>query len=226
MSNNIRTIRVIGKGQIKVKPDMIRITITLKGNYKDYEETLQRSAQDTSQLKDILISFGFESSDLKTLSFNVNTDYESYKENGIYKQKFVGYEFRHIVKIEFEADNKQLGKILYALANCPMKPELRISYTVKNQEAEKNKLLSKAVNDAKEKAEVLADAANVMLKEIQSIDYSWKEIDFQIRPMSTRVMEDTSYMMEADYEEESYNIDINPDDIEVSDTVTVVWEIA
>lgn len=29
----MRTIRVTGKGQIKVKPDMTRITITLEGMY-------------------------------------------------------------------------------------------------------------------------------------------------------------------------------------------------
>lgn len=221
MGNNIRTICVIGKGQIKVKPDMIRVTMTLKGIHKDYQKTLHQSAQDTGQLKDILISFGFKSSDLKTLYFNVDIKYKNYRELSGYKKKLIGYEFRHVVKIEFEADNKQLGKILYALANCPMKPELRISYTVKNQEAEKNKLLSKAVSDAKEKAEVLADAANVMLKEIQSIDYSWKEFDFEVRPMTTRLRNAMRL-----YEEKSYNLDINPDDIEVSDTVTVVWEIA
>ena len=32
----MRTIRVTGKGQIKVKPDMTRISITLSGLYKDY----------------------------------------------------------------------------------------------------------------------------------------------------------------------------------------------
>ena len=29
--NNMRTIRVTGKGQIKVKPDMTRITMSLEG---------------------------------------------------------------------------------------------------------------------------------------------------------------------------------------------------
>ena len=38
----MRTIRVTGKGQIKVKPDMTRITITLEGLYPDYAETLRR----------------------------------------------------------------------------------------------------------------------------------------------------------------------------------------
>ena len=43
----MRTIRVTGKGQIRVRPDMTRITVTLTGLYKEYSETLRRSSADT-----------------------------------------------------------------------------------------------------------------------------------------------------------------------------------
>ena len=69
----MRTIRVTGKGQIKVKPDMTRISITLEGMYPDYAETLRHSSEDTDSLKDVLAAFGFERTDLKTLSFNVDS---------------------------------------------------------------------------------------------------------------------------------------------------------
>lgn len=219
----MRTIRVTGKGQIKVKPDMTRITMTLTGLNKEYSETLRRSSEDTEALKDVLSGFGFERSDLKTLNFSVDTEYESYRDkNNDYKQRFVGYRFNHILKVEFESDNDRLGKVLYALANCKVRPEFRISYTVKDPEASKNLLLGRAVTDAKEKATVLTQAGGVRLKEIQSIDYSWGEIDFEYRPMRGAVLAEKCMPCSAD---ESYDLDIEPDDIEVSDTVTVVWEI-
>ena len=137
----MRTIRVTGKGQIKVKPDMTRITMSLEGVYPEYGETLRRSSQDTEQLKDVLSAFGFERGDLKTLNFSVDTEYESYRDKGVYKQRFVGYKFHHVMKVEFESDNDRLGTILYALANCSVKPEFRISYTVKDPETAKNELL-------------------------------------------------------------------------------------
>ena len=120
----MRTIRITGKGQIKVKPDMTRITMSLEGVYTDYGETLQRSSEDTEQLKDVLSAFGFERSDLKTLNFSVDTEYESYKDKGVYKQRFVGYKYHHVMKVEFASDNVRLGKILYALANCSVKRQL------------------------------------------------------------------------------------------------------
>ena len=47
--SDMRMIRVTGKGQIKVKPDMTRVTITLEDVYEEYDETLHHSAQDTEQ---------------------------------------------------------------------------------------------------------------------------------------------------------------------------------
>ena len=219
----MRTIRVTGKGQIKVRPDMTRITMTLEGLQKEYGETLLHSSEDTEALKDVLSGFGFERSDLKTLSFSVDTEYESYRDkNNDYKQRFVGYKFNHVMKVEFDSDNDRLGKILYAQANCSVRPEFRISYTVKDPEAAKNLLLGKAVADAKEKAAVLTQAADVTLKDIQSIDYSWGEIDFEYRPMRGNVLAEKCLAAPMDA---SYDLDIEPDDINVSDAVTVVWEI-
>lgn len=220
----MRTIRVTGKGQIKVRPDMTRITLSLEGTYPEYGEALRRSSQDTEQLKDLLAGFGFEQSDLKTLNFHVDTEYESYKDHGAYKQRLVGYKYHHTMKVEFESDNERLGKVLYALAHCDVQPEFRLSYTVKDPEAAKNELLGKAVTDARVKATVLTQAAGVDLKDIQSIDYSWGQINFEVQPMNRMLMAEEC-CDSAINEVGSYDMDIEPDDIEVSDTVTVVWEI-
>lgn len=90
-------------------------------------------------------------------------------------------------------------------------------------EAAKNELLGKDVKDAKEKAAVITAAASVTLKDIQSIDYSWGEIEFEVSPMN-RLMKVCAPVPVA-CEDACYDMDIEPDDIDVADTVTVVWEI-
>ena len=224
----MKTIRVTGKGNLKVHPDMTVITIDLKGLYPDYDETLKHSSEDIELLKDVLSGFDFERKDLKTLSFDVDPEYESYEERRgnqkQYKRRLVGYKFTHRLKVEFLSDNDRLGKILYALANCSVKPELRISYTVRDREAAKNELLAKAITDAKEKAAILTKAAGITLGTIQSIDYSWGEINFEVHPMR-KYMECVDYDMAPTLGSKSYAMDIEPDDIEVADTVTVTWNI-
>ncbi len=223
----MKMIRVTGKGQIKVHPDMTRIRINLEGRDPDYAVTLRDSADSAEAIKDLLAPFGFERTDLKTLSFNVEPEYEHYEEKVgrrmEYKRRFLDYKFTHVMKVEFESDNDRLGKILYALATCPLDPEFSLSYTVKDPEAAKNQLLDKAVKDAIAKAGVLAGAAGQKLGEIQNMDYSWGHIDFEFRPMDAG----SGFCMDAPccLEEKSLNLDIEPDDIEVKDTVTVIWEI-
>ena len=218
----MKTIRVTGKGQLKVHPDMTRITIELEGMDWEYGETLKKSSKETEKMKDLLVPFGFERTDLKTLRFNVEPIYESYKVKDEYKRRFNGYKFTHVMKVEFDSDNKRLGKILYALANSTLHPEFSLSYTVKDPEAVKNELLGKAVKDAMAKAGVLSSAAGVKLGDIQSVDYSWGEIDFEVRPMNRNL---EMYDCKALEPTASYDMDIEPDDIELQDTVTVVWEI-
>lgn len=218
----MKTIRVTGKGQLKVHPDMTRITMELEGMDWEYGETLKKSSKETEKMKDLLVPFGFERTDLKTLRFNVEPIYESYKVNDEYKRRFNGYKFTHVMKVEFDSDNKRLGKILYALAGSTLHPEFSLSYTVKDPEAVKNELLGKAVKDAIAKAGVLSSAAGVKLGDIQSVDYSWGEIDFEVRPMNRFFGADGCKALEPSV---GYDMDIEPDDIEVQDTVTVVWEI-
>ena len=221
---NERIIKVTGKGNLKIRPDMTRITISLDGQNEEYDKILEQSTKDTERLKDIFEKLGFERNDVKTLMFDVDTRNESYQtKDKSWKERFVGYEYKHVVKVEFDIDNARLGKILYVLANAKdIHPDFRLSYTVKDKEASKNELIGKAVADAKTKAEVLTKAAGVSLKEIKSIDYSCGEIQFEYSPMRRDIL--LGSVMD-DACEGSYDVDIEPDDVEVSDTVTVVWEI-
>jgi len=52
--SNMRTIRVTGKGNLKIKPDLTRITLSVEGTFPEYGEALRRSSKDTEQLKDLL----------------------------------------------------------------------------------------------------------------------------------------------------------------------------
>lgn len=212
-----RTIRVKGKGKISVKPDTIKITIKAEGLCWNYGETIEQSTQDTRILRDALKNAGLDPKDLKTTYFSIDSKYESYRDkNDDYKEKFVGYEYEHRTYIKFENDNKILGKVLYELAHCDVKVKFDINYTVKDKEKVKNDLLEKAVKDSTTKAKVLAKASGVKLKEILNIDYSWGEIDIYSSPM------DDWMVCEA---KSSYDIDIEADDIDVQDTVTITWTI-
>ncbi len=219
-SEEMRTIKVTGKGTLRLAPDTTRLTVTLRGTYRDYAEALRRSAEGSDKLRELSVSLGFESADLKTLSFDVDARYEGvHMPDGTFRQQFAGYEFTHVLKLEFPSDNDLLGKLLSAFAGSGVEPELQISYTVKDKESAKTALLESAVKSAREKAETLCSASGVTLNDIQSIDYSLADAAFETRPMARGLMAAEAMKSAA------FDAGIVPDDIEVSDTVTVVWEI-
>ena len=218
---NIRTIRVTGKGLLKIKPDQTCIFMDLEGVEEKYEDTVRRSSEDTKAVKDALEKVGIAQENVRTTSFDIEPQYEGYEEKGVWKQAFKGYRFTHSLRFVFDMDKELLGKIFGALAACPANPQFRVSYRVKDQESAKKLLLASAVSDAKEKAEILTLAAGVSLKEIRHIDYSFGAVQMEVMPMN-RLKAAGGVACCADYE---MSVDMNPEDIEVSDTVTVVWEL-
>jgi len=220
-----RTVRVTGKGKLAVKPDVTRLLLNLEGLRKEYNDTLKLSSDLTESLKTTLEAFGFARKDLKTLHFNVESEYRSEKDRyGNWKQVFEGYRFTHRLKVEFPSDNARLGKLLYALGRCPAAPEIRIEYTISDPESAKNELLGKAVADSRAKAGILAAASGVTLGEILTVDYSWGEVEFVSRPMNAEMKCYSTIGIGS--EGGSYDLDIEADDINLTDTVTVIWSIA
>lgn len=218
-----RTVKVTGKGKISVKPDTIRLRICLEDTCLEYDEALKRTSDSVEILKDMFERLGYDRKELKTVHFNVNTEYESYQDKDKnWKRRFEGYKYTHRLKLEFPAENQRLGKILYALAHSPLSPEFTIEYTVGNPEEVKNALLGAAVKDSMTKANVLASAAGVKLGSIVNMDYSWGEVEFVSRPLE----ELSIRCCEPDIcESDSYDMDIEADDIDMTDTVTVIWNL-
>ena len=71
-----RTIRVTGKGKISVKPDTIRLHISLEETFREYDETMEHSTASVELLKDLIERLGYDRKDLKTLYFHIDTEDE------------------------------------------------------------------------------------------------------------------------------------------------------
>ncbi len=215
------TIKVTGRGKISVKPDMVRLLLNLEEMADTYDGAVELSLRQTGEMKDSLAGAGFAPEDLKTLSFRVSAEYENYQEGQVWKRRQAGYKFTHSLKLEFPVADQVLGRIIHALSRCQAHPEFRIQYTVKDGEAVKNKLLENAMADSRAKAEILAGAAGAALGPVRQIDYSWGEVELVSK--SAGLLRGCS--MDDAPEPAAYNMDIEPDEVETTDTVTVVWEL-
>ena len=216
-----RTITIKGIGKLSLKPDQTVVSLTLKTVHGDYDKAMDEAAKHLEQLRNAITEIGFAKDDLKTTSFDVSTEYENERDkNGNYKRIFIGYRVTHGLKLEFDFDSQRLSKVLGAMAGCIAEPELNVQFTVKDKEAVNAALLESACINAKAKAEILTKASGVTLGELISIDYHWGELKLY---SPTRYEMEDACMMRASAAPTA--MDIEPDDIDVSDSVTFVWEI-
>lgn len=214
-----RTITVKGIGKATAKPDFVVLTMSLEASDIDYDKAMQKAAEQIQQLNDTLTGIGFEKGSVKTTNFNVRTDYDRIKDrNGNYKSVFNGYEVTHNLKLSFDFDMSRLSQALSAIASCLAHPQLSVAFTVKDATAINEEMLRSATVNARRKAEILCEASGVALGDLIAIDYNWGELDIYSH---TRYdcCEDAMIMAAP------ASIDIDPEDIDVSDTATFVWEI-
>ena len=214
-----RTITVKGIGKATAKPDFVVLTMSLEASDMDYDKAMQKAAEQIQQLNDTLVGIGFEKGSVKTTNFNVRTDYDRVKDrNGDYRSVFNGYEVTHNLKLSFDFDMGRLSQALSAIASCLAHPQLSVAFTVKDATAINEEMLRSATVNARRKAEILCEASGVTLGDLIAIDYNWGELDIYSH---TRYdcCEDAMIMAAP------ASIDIDPEDIDVSDTATFVWEI-
>lgn len=214
-----RTLGVKGIGRLAVKPDLIQLLLTLKGHHESYGQALEESSKARNRLKEAFSETGFADQDLKTSYFSIDTKYEGFSDGaGNYQQKFVGFEYEHRLILEFEADNRRLGQILTNLLNSGVPALFNLVYTVKDPESIKIQLLERAVLDARTKAEALARAAGVQMGRLLRIIHAKRDPDFRTELMrGAPGLEKTVY---ADI-----NAGIEPEDIRLEGSVTLIWEI-
>lgn len=214
-----RTITVKGMGKVNAKPDLAILTVNLEAKEMEYEAAIVSAAKKINNLQDSIKGVGFQKSDLKTTKFEVSPQFENVRDKiNSYKLVFDGYVVIHSLKLEFDLDMKKMSEVLTALSNCGANPEFTIAFSVKDKTAVNESLLINATENAKAKAAILAKASGVKLGQIISIDYNWGELY-----LYSHTQYNSPDMMMVS--EDAPSIDIEPEDIDVSDSVTLVWEI-
>ena len=205
---------MVAKANLSVAPDTVELRISFNEIRDTYDLARKLSLSLYNKLKKTAVENELNEKDLKTINYSIKTKYESYQDNDkTWKERFVGYQLTHTLKLSFNIDPILLGNIVKGIDACDEAPNITINYTAKDSTLAKEQLLVKAVETSKSKANAMATAAGVKLGEVLSINYSWGEM---------RIYSDDLDMSRMLCEE---NMDFTPEDIDITDSVTVVWEI-
>lgn len=221
MNTEKRSITIRGTGKESFAPDLIVVSMTVETTDKSYSDTTKLQAEKIAEVTEALVKAGFDKKELTTSQYNINTSYDSYQEGRSWKKIFKGYHCVQGLNLRFEQSSERLKQVINALSSCTSSvPQFNIAFTVKDKDKVSDRLLALAVKDAFRKAKVLAEAANSELGELLHISYNPLEINVY---SETRMMSEERLCKAAAFD--CAETEINPEEIEASVGVEVVWEI-
>lgn len=216
-----KVITVRGKANIKVKPDYVNILVNLEIRDMKYDRGMEETARQLEAFKSVMQSVGLDPDDLRTTDFNVDPvwDYVESRYDDSRRRVFKGYKIQQNLKFGFAFERERLSNVLTAIAQSEVHPEFKIRFTVKDTSSVKEALFEKASENARKIAEGLCRGVGKKLGEILNINYSWQEIDLyhEIVPIPVG---------SAPVPGGGFAPDINPDDLNASDSVTLTWALA
>lgn len=200
-------------------PDIIQVRFTYEDLRDTYDAASSEATKRTKTIRQAIVDAGFDGELLKTTSFDIRPETKSYKgKDDKYHEAFLGYSVNVGFSIDLPVDNSQLSKILYALRGNEGK--IRLCPMLKDKEAAKKEVMAEAVKGAIEKAKIIAESSGVKLGNILRIDYSKSRVDFRFEEREACLMAPMSCDCDGAPE-----IDYNPEERCLSESVTVTWEI-
>lgn len=165
-----RTILVTGRGEMRIPPDTVNLTLTIERVQKDYAAAVDECERAARAAVGALTSAGIGGENVRALSLRTDARYDMTEENGVRRRTFAGYAAVRRIRAQFACDGALLARVLTALAGCGASPEIAAEYALKDEEALHGELLALSVRDARRRAEAMAVAAGVKLGCVLTMD--------------------------------------------------------
>ena len=160
-------IMVSGNAKRFYSPDEV---ITKLNFYTLADNYLEKGVKDVENfIIDTLEKLNFKKENLKTNNFRIyeekKFDYENKKEIKL------GFAYTQSAVLKFDYSNEKVAKFMEKITKLKNPPKCSFEFGIKEEEKIRNEILAEAYLKAREKANVIAKAANKELKDCIKTDF-------------------------------------------------------
>ncbi|AHW62093.1 hypothetical protein FH5T_15105 [Draconibacterium orientale] len=221
-NNQNGIITVEGKSSVKLAPEEISFTVNFSVKDENYKQCAEMSVEKIDKIKKLFIKNGIDEELIKTNSFAIH-EVQKYDPQ-LRQPVFEGYEANIPVTIRTQKDYEKNDKI-FELIKDNLQSNFNLNFALSEEQMEmvKEKLIQLAVEDAKQKATVIAQSADVQLGKIKSIQYgeprmigtfntNMELMNAEILPMTRNAKADITSVL-------------SPNEIEMRTNIVIAWEI-
>ena len=207
------TLQTKGVGEMRIAPDKAIVSMNISAHNLNFNSTIQELNKKVVALEKEIESAGFKKTDLKTTGYVVNKNI-IYRNDGPVDSGYVG---RQTFYLEFPNEQQRIVNLVKTLSQSKVSVDFNFSFTlsdIKQEEVEKE-LIKRAYKDAEAKAKVISEASGTVLKRIVKISYGIR--DSEPRPFANVMFKEQA--ASADFS------GFTVKELELSDEITVTWEI-
>jgi hypothetical protein len=162
-----RSMYVNGTGQVTLVPDIATINIGVHTEADLVTDALDENTAQAHDIAETLQNLGVEAKDIQTSNFNVYPSDRYDPMTGQIESTYFAVDNTVTVIVR---DLTSLGEVLTAVVNAGANNIYGITFNVEDHEAAIAEARQLAIEDAKDKAQTIADEAGVELGELLSIN--------------------------------------------------------
>jgi len=211
-----KVINSNGYAEISVMPDLVTINFNIQTKGNTTKEANEKNKEILSSFVKNIVKQGFKESDIKTIDYSIYPEYEwSDKE-----RKQTGYTATQRIKIEIPSnDSKKISSIIDAGVNAGASLSyINFELTPEKQNEYKAQAIKLASQDARQKAEAMAEGLNKRIGDLISVSNS----NFNYSPWLAYSAKDSSGSLGSGVE---IARNINPTDKKITASVSASFEI-
>lgn len=165
-----RTVNVSGGGQVSAQPDIAVVTLGVQTEAEEAASALTDNSQQMQALVDVLKDEGVAAEDIQTQVVRLRPRYEE-EPRAEGQRELIGYTATHVVEVRIR-DLDTVGEILDTAIQAGGNRIEGIRFEVSDPTVYLDQAREAAWNDARHKAEQLADLAGAELGEVLTISES------------------------------------------------------
>lgn len=166
-----KTLNVSGQSTVYASPDIayINLGVVTESTDKNAKTAQQENAEKMSKIIAAIKAMGIKSEDIKTINYSIYPKYNYIRDSGL--SEIVGYSVNNTVQVTVR-DISKVGEIVDRAAQNDLNISSSISFGLSNYEKYYNEALKNAVQIAKTRANTIAEAMGISLKEPVTITES------------------------------------------------------
>lgn len=164
-NQNLNQLSVSGEGKVYAKPDVALVSLGVTTTGQTTEEVIAKNTEKMNAAIKAVKDMGVEEKDIQTTNYNLSPLYNWTEAAG---RVFQGYTLDQNISVKIR-DFSKVGDILKSATSAGANMTGNLVFTIDDPEQYKSEARAKAIEQAKEKAQKLADSSGIRLGKLINI---------------------------------------------------------